>query len=46
MLRHIYLTGKYGGVMAQQQKDASNMAHSTNMQHDYIKKPSNIVVTF
>lgn len=44
MLRHIYLTGKYGGVLEEQQKDASDMAHSEAMQKDYIKKPKTITV--
>ena len=46
MLRHIYLTGKYGEVLENQTKDASDMAHSEAMQKDYIKKPKNIVVDF
>jgi hypothetical protein len=44
MLRHIYLTGKYGKVLEEQKADASNMAHSEAMQKDYIKKPKDIVV--
>lgn len=46
MLRHIYLTGKYGEVLENQTKDASDMAHSEAMQKDYIKKPKKIVVDF
>lgn len=37
MLRHIYLTSKYGDVKEEMQKDADMMAHSTTMQKDYIK---------
>lgn len=44
MLRHIYLTGKYGKTLEEQTKDASDMAHSQGQQKDYIKKPKNIVV--
>jgi len=44
MLRHIYLTGKYGDVLEEQKKDASDMAHSEAMQKDYIKKPKAITV--
>jgi hypothetical protein len=44
MLRHIYLTGKYGKILEEQKADASNMAHSEAMQKDYIKKPKDIVV--
>jgi hypothetical protein len=44
MLRHIYLTGKYGDVLQEQKKDALDMAHSEAMQKDYIKKPKAITV--
>jgi len=44
MLRHIYLTGKYGKILEEQKSDASNMAHSESMQKDYIKKPKEITV--
>jgi hypothetical protein len=37
MLRHIYLSGKYGNVLEEQKKDAIEMAHSINTQKDYIK---------
>lgn len=37
MLRHIYLSGKYGDILEEQKKDAEEMAHSVNMQKDYIK---------
>jgi hypothetical protein len=46
MLRHIYLTGKYGEVVENQAKDAIDMAHSESMQKDYIKKPKEIIVDF
>jgi hypothetical protein len=37
MLRHIYLSGKYGNILEEQKKDAEAMAHSVNTQKDYIK---------
>lgn len=37
MLRHIYLSGKYGNILTEQKKDAEEMAHSVNTQKDYIK---------
>ena len=37
MLRHIYLSGKYGNILEEQKKDAEEMAHSINTQKDYIK---------
>jgi hypothetical protein len=46
MLRHIYLTGKYGEVVKNQAQDALDMAHSEGMQKDYIKKPKPIIVDF
>jgi hypothetical protein len=45
MLRHIFLTDKYGDTLEQADKDAKEMAHSSGMQKDYIKKPKTIVVT-
>ena len=45
MLRHIFLTDKYGDTLEQAEKDAKEMAHSSGMQKDYIKKPKAIVVT-
>jgi len=45
MLRHIYLSGKYGKVLEDQKIDALDMAHSEAMQKDYIKKPKEIRVT-
>ena len=44
MLRHIYLTGKYGTILEEQKKDALDMAHSEAMQKDYVKKPKSITV--
>ena len=38
MLRHIYLSNKYGKVMKDQQDDAEFMAHSVSMQKDYVKE--------
>ena len=37
MLRHMYLTHKYGDVVKEQKEDAKKMAHSVDMQKDYIK---------
>ena len=45
MLRHIFLTDKYGDSLEKAEKDAKEMAHSSSMQKDYIKKPKDIVVT-
>lgn len=36
MLRHIYLTSKYGEVKAEQIADAEAMGHSLSMQRDYV----------
>lgn len=38
MLRHIYLTNKYGDDLEEMKKDAMFMAHSTKEQKDYVKK--------
>jgi len=38
LLRHIYLTDKYGKLQAEMQRDSHDMAHSMSMQADYIKK--------
>lgn len=38
MLRHIYLSHKYGKVMKDQEEDANFMAHSVSMQKDYVKE--------
>lgn len=37
MLRHIYLTSKYGDILEQQKKDAEEMGHNLQTQKDYIK---------
>lgn len=37
MLRHIYLTGKYGNVLKEQEEDAKAMSHNLMTQKDYIK---------
>ena len=37
MLRHIFLTDKYGDTLKEQQKDSKAMGHSVEMQKDYIK---------
>lgn len=37
MLRHIYLSNKYGKVINEQQKDSEFMAHSVSMANSYIK---------
>ena len=46
MLRHIFLTGKFGPVLEEQKKIAGNMAHSVEQQKDYIKVPKKIIVSF
>ena len=38
MLRHIYLSNKYGDVNEEQKADADIMGHSVDMARDYIKK--------
>ena len=38
MLRHIYLTQKYGGAMTEREDDAEAMAHSMSTQISYIKR--------
>lgn len=38
MLRHIYLTDKYGSIKEQQKQDANDMGHNIQTQKDYIKK--------
>lgn len=38
MLRHSYLTSKYGKVTDEMAKDAEMMAHSVSQQSDYIKE--------
>lgn len=42
MLRHIYLTHKYGKETAEREADAVAMAHSTSTQQDYIKNPTKL----
>jgi len=36
MLRHSYLTSKYGSVNAEKEKDAERMGHSVEMQSQYV----------
>ena len=38
MLRHIYLSSKYGNVLQDMKEDATAMSHSVDTQKDYIKK--------
>ena len=38
MLRHLYLSHKYGNDLEQMKKDAVEMSHGLSMQKDYIKK--------
>ena len=38
MLRHIYLSNKYGKIKEEMANDAKAMSHSVAMQKDYIKK--------
>ena len=38
MLRHIYLSDKYGDTLADMKKDSAAMGHSLDVQRDYIKK--------
>jgi integrase len=38
MLRHIYLTEKYGDIQNEMENTAKDMSHSSNMQSLYIKK--------
>lgn len=37
MLRHIYLSEKYGSVIKMMEKDAAALGHSTEQQREYIK---------
>jgi integrase len=41
MLRHIYISDKYGDVMEEQKADAVAMGHSVSQQRDYYKKDAN-----
>jgi integrase len=38
MLRHIYLTEKYGRIQDEMEQDSRDMSHSSQMQQMYIKK--------
>lgn len=38
MLRHIYISDKYGDLIEEQKADAEAMGHSTAVQRDYYKK--------
>jgi len=38
MMRHLYLSSKYGDFQKEQQNDAKSMSHSVSMANDYIKK--------
>jgi hypothetical protein len=38
MLRHIYLSNKYGKVLNEQEADANFMSHGTRMQNEYVMK--------
>jgi len=38
MLRHIYLTAKYGDTLEEMKEDSKEMGHSVSQQKDYIKK--------
>jgi len=37
MLRHIFLSNKYGDIIEEQKRDAEAMGHSVQMQQEYIK---------
>jgi integrase len=37
MLRHIYLSSKYGNILKEQEKDSKLMSHNLQTQKDYIK---------
>lgn len=45
MLRHIYLTNKFGDKLKEQQQTADNMAHSLQTQKDYIKDTEDTELT-
>ena len=38
LLRHIYLSSKYGTTLQEMKDDSKEMSHSLNQQQDYIKK--------
>lgn len=42
MLRHIYLSSKYGNILKEQEKDSKMMSHNMNTQRDYIKVGSGV----
>jgi hypothetical protein len=46
MLRHIFLTNKYGDTLKEMEDDASAMGHSVSQQREYVKeeKPTNTIV--
>jgi integrase len=44
MLRHIFLTDKYGNTLKEQEKDAKAMGHSVSTQKDYIKDDKNMEI--
>lgn len=37
MLRHVYLSSKYGDTLKEMEEDAAGMGHDTSQQRDYIK---------
>jgi hypothetical protein len=37
MLRHIFLSSKYGNTLEEMKEDSSAMGHSVSQQKDYIK---------
>jgi len=41
MIRHIYLSNKYGEIQDEKKKDSVAMSHSIQTQNDYIKKVKN-----
>ena len=43
LLRHIFITDKYGGTLNEQIKDSSAMAHNLNQQRSYILEDSQSV---
>lgn len=44
MLRHIYLSDKYGDTLNEMKKDSTNMSHSLGMQKEYIKNEDNEII--
>ena len=45
MLRHSYLSSKYGDILEEQKEDAYDMGHSVNQARDYIKREDSQSVT-